>query len=266
MSMRTCPECGSSVKLENMRRHFANVHPGKDPSAAISEEEHREIRRATRSSAPAFYTRRPIQIGIALVVLAAVGYAGLPYILGSHPAAGLNLVAYCSVEGSVEHYHPLLVINDHGASAHLPYEPGQGADIGAINQAGFTNPSYYCASGQIHLLHTHDGSGIIHVELPQLVDPSPTLGQFFQIWGEPLTPSAVWTFSGHVTATMYNSDLGVTTDYSSNPGSLPLYEPAGGPTSNEFPIPQGLIFNGAYGDGQSGGSFSGEIIWLNVTA
>lgn len=264
--MRTCPECGSSVKLENMKRHFANVHPGKDPSAAISEEEHREIRRATHSGGPAFYTRRPFQIGVVVVILVAAGYAGLPYLLGSRGGSGLDIITYCGVEGSVEHYHPLLVINENGAPQHLPYDPSQGADVGAINQAGFTNPSYYCPNGQIHLLHTHDGSGIIHVELPQVVSPSPTLGQFFTIWGEPLTPSAIWTFTGHVTATMYNGDLRTTTDYSSNPASLPFYEPAGGPTANEFPIPRALIFNGAYGDGQSGGTFSGEIIWLNVTA
>ncbi|HYM40423.1 MAG TPA: hypothetical protein VEY12_09860 [Thermoplasmata archaeon] len=266
MSMRECPECDSSVKLENMKRHYANVHPGRDPSAAISDEEHREVRRAAKVGGSSLTARR-VAVVLALVALVVgVGYLGLPYILGSHSNPNFDVVTYCGVEGSVEHYHPLLVINDNGAAQHLPYDSSQGADIGAINQAGYTNPAYYCASGQFHVLHTHDGSGIIHVELPQVVNPAPTLGDFFTIWGEPLNPSAAWTFSGHVTATVYNSDTHSVTDFSSNLASIPLYEPAGGPTANEYPIPQGLIFNGAYGDGQSGGTFSGEIIWLNVTA
>jgi len=257
MSMRTCPECGSSVKLENMKKHFANVHPGKDALAAISEEEHREIRRATRPSRPAFYTRRYFQIGVVLVVLAAVGYVGLPYILGSHGGSSFDIVGYCGSEGSVEHYHPLLVINVAGVQRLVP------ADIGLT--ASETNPSHVCASGG-HALHTHDGSGIIHVELPVVPSPSPTLGDFFTIWGQPLSPSSVWSYPGHVTAAVYDSDTHTTSDFSSNPPGIPLYEPAGGPTANLYPIPQYLIWNGANGDGQSGGTFSGEIIWLNVTA
>ena len=267
MSMRTCPECGSSVKLENMKRHYANVHPGKDPSAAITQEEHREVLRQSRSRGPAIYSRRSFQVVVALILVVVLAFVGLPYVLRGLPSgSSLDIVRYCGVEGSVEHYHPLLVINYNGVEQHLPYDQSQGVDIGGINQPGFTNPSYYCPSGEIHLLHTHDGSGIIHVELPQVVSPSPTLGQFFTIWGEPLTTGTVWTYTGRVTAVIYNSDMQKVTDYSSDPTSIPLYEPAGGPTANNYNIPQNYIFNGAYGDGQSGGTFSGEIIWLNVTA
>jgi hypothetical protein len=42
--------------------------------------------------------------------------------------------------------------------------------------------------GCLYWLHTHDGSGqegLIHVEAP--ADTIFTLGQFFQIWGEPLS-------------------------------------------------------------------------------
>ncbi len=267
MSMRICPECGSSVKLENMKRHYANVHPGKDPSAAITEEEHREVVRASRSRGPAIYTRRSFQIAVAAILIVAVGFVGMPYVLKGLPSGGgLNIVSSCGLEGTVEHYHPLLVINDNGVQQHLPYDSSQGVDIGGLNQPGYTNPAYYCPSGEVHVLHTHDGSGIIHVELPQTVTSSPSLGDFFTIWGEPLTTGTVWTFTGHVSAVIYNSDTQTVKDYSSNPTSIPLYEPAGGATANNYNIPQNYIFNGAYGDGQAGGSFSGEIIWLNVTA
>ncbi len=37
----------------------------------------------------------------------------------------------------------------------------------------------------LYWLHTHDASGVIHVEAPQQGDY--TLGQFFDIWGQPLS-------------------------------------------------------------------------------
>ena len=265
MAMRECPECGQSVKLETMKRHFANVHPGKDAAAAISEDEHRAIQRANRPGRSAVYTQRSFQIAVAVVVLLAVGYFGLPYILGTHSGAQ-NMVTYCGLEGTIEHYHPLLIINDNGVQQHLPYDPSAGADIGGLNQPGYTNPSYYCPAGQLHVLHTHDGSGVIHVELPFAPPKAPTLGEFFEIWGEPLSPAAVWTFSGHVTAQVYNADARSVADFSSNPTSIPLNPPLAGANANPYPLPESLIFNGQYGNGQSGGYFSGEVIWLNVTA
>jgi hypothetical protein len=258
MSMRVCPECGSTVKLENMKRHYANVHPGKDPSAAISDEEHREVVRSTRPAGRPLYAQAWFKVGVTVIVLAAVGYVGLPYILGTHTGSGLDIVSYCGAEGSVEHYHPLLLIYSSGQQQLLP------ADIGISTSE--TNPAYACAGGGGHVLHTHDGSGIIHVELPAVPSSSPTLGQFFMIWGEALSPSAVAGFSGHVTATMYDSDTHTSHDFSSNPSSIPLYAPPQGPTANPYPIPQGLTWGGANGDGASGGAFSGEIVWLNVTA
>ena len=258
MPMRTCPECGSSVKLENMKRHYANVHPGKDPSAAITEQEHREVVRATRAPRPSIVSRGWFKIAVVVIVLVALGYVGLPYILGSQPGSGFNVVSYCGVEGSVEHYHPLVLIYYGGKQQLLP------ADIGISSSE--TNPAYQCTNGGAHVLHTHDGSGVVHVELPAVPASSPTLGQFFTIWGEPLTASAVASLSGGVTATMYDSDTHAFTDYSANPTSIPLYVSPQGPSANPYPIPQNLIWNGANGDGQSGGTFSGEIIWLNVTA
>jgi hypothetical protein len=41
-------------------------------------------------------------------------------------------------------------------------------------------------------LHTHDDSGIIHIEAPHKI--SLTLGQFFDIWGQPLSRSRVWDY------------------------------------------------------------------------
>lgn len=255
--MRTCPECGASVKLENMKRHYANVHPGQDATAAISAEEHREVRRAARVGGPSFYRQRAFQAVAVVVVLVVAGYFGLPYILGAHSGTGFDLIGYCGGEGTVEHYHPLLLLYDAGLQRELP------ADIGISPSE--TNPAYVCVTGS-HAIHTHDASGIIHLELPTVPPSSPTLAQFFTIWGQPLSTSAVAGYSGRVTATMYDSDTRSTTDFSSDPGSIPLYVSPLGPTANPYPIPSSLIWNGIYGTGQSGGYFVGEIIWLNVTA
>src|SRR5579859_425038 len=41
----------------------------------------------------------------------------------------------------------------------------------------------------LYWLHTHDSSGIIHIEAPHRI--SPTLGNFFDIWGQPLSRQRV---------------------------------------------------------------------------
>ncbi len=50
-----------------------------------------------------------------------------------------------------------------------------------------------------YYLHTHDRTGIIHVETPTPTG-SFTLGQFFDVWGEPLSSAGVAGFSGPVRA------------------------------------------------------------------
>ena len=70
------------------------------------------------------------------------------------------------------------------------------------------------AGGCLYWLHTHDGSGIIHIESPSISPPQGgpfTLGMFFDIWGQPLSSNGVATFDGPVTAYVngakYDGDL-----------------------------------------------------------
>src|SRR5205823_6026151 len=96
------------------------------------------------------------------------------------------------------HYHALLVINYNGVQEHLPGDPpGESGYIGFLSQD--TSSAYQCPSGGFHALHTHDGSGIIHCELPW-GDVTPNLGEFFTIWGQPLSSGGVWIYSGSVSA------------------------------------------------------------------
>lgn len=70
------------------------------------------------------------------------------------------------------------------------------------------------AGGCLYWIHTHDGSGIIHIEAPEISPPQGgpyTLGLLFDIWGQPLQPDNVAGFLGPVTAYVngakYDGDL-----------------------------------------------------------
>src|SRR5262249_58352266 len=66
----------------------------------------------------------------------------------------------------------------------------------------------------LYWLHTHAPDGIIHVESP--VHRTYTLGDFFDEWGQPLGPSVLGPYKGHVVA-MYDGKL-----YKDNPRNIPL--------------------------------------------
>ncbi len=69
-------------------------------------------------------------------------------------------------------------------------------------------------------LHTHDTSGIIHIEAPHRI--APTLGNFFDIWGQPLTRQRIAGYSvgSGQTLRVY---VGPTL-FTGNPRTIPLYE------------------------------------------
>ncbi len=75
-------------------------------------------------------------------------------------------------EGVALHIHPHLTILDHGKPVAIPEDIGRPV-----------------AGRCLYWLHTHTPDGIIHVESPVLREF--TLGQFFAIWGQPLTPADV---------------------------------------------------------------------------
>jgi hypothetical protein len=63
-------------------------------------------------------------------------------------------------------------------------------------------------------LHTHAADGIIHIESP--VQRTYTLGNFFDIWGQPLSRTRVGPAKGTVTA-LYNGQV-----WTGNPRDIPL--------------------------------------------
>jgi len=80
-------------------------------------------------------------------------------------------------EGAVFHIHQHLSIADHGKPIPIPSDVGR----------PLVTPCLYW-------LHTHSADGLIHVEAPKF--RTFTLGDFFDVWGEPLSRTAA--ASAHV--------------------------------------------------------------------
>jgi len=76
------------------------------------------------------------------------------------------------MEGNVLHIHQHLAIFDHGKSVGVPEDVGRPL-----------------MGGCFYWLHTHTPDGIIHVESPTM--RAYTLGEFFAVWGQPLSRSDV---------------------------------------------------------------------------
>ncbi len=91
------------------------------------------------------------------------------------------------------HVHAHLSLFNNGQRIAIP---------GAVGINNFTQTSpgvfYATSSGCYYYLHTHDASGILHIEWPAS-SASPTLGQLFDIWGQPLTLTNVSGYQGSVT-------------------------------------------------------------------
>ncbi|HEY5354216.1 MAG TPA: hypothetical protein VIK57_17335 [Streptosporangiaceae bacterium] len=108
------------------------------------------------------------------------------------------------------HIHAHLTVFVNGAARQVP------AAIGIPRaQAENTPNGPFIASGTcFYWLHTHAPDGIIHIESP--VQRTYTLGDFFDIWGQPLSANQVGPARGPVTA-LYNGRV-----YQGNPRDIPL--------------------------------------------
>ena len=107
---------------------------------------------------------KPLVLLAALAVLICSGAARAAAPAGQ-PIDGIR----CDqMEGAVLHIHQHLAIRDHGKPVGVPDDVGRPL----IAQC-------------FYWIHTHTPDGIIHIESPNF--KSFTLGNFFDVWGEPLT-------------------------------------------------------------------------------
>jgi hypothetical protein len=119
----------------------------------------------------------------------------------------------CDASEQVEyHIHVHLAVFVDGSGRSIPY------GIGVVAPAPTRTPQgpFAQATRCYYWLHTHATDGVIHVE-----SPSPrryTLGQFFDIWGQPLTGGRVGQGIGRVTASVDGAR------YTGDVRSIPLTE------------------------------------------
>jgi hypothetical protein len=133
--------------------------------------------------------------------------AGLANAATGQPVDGIS----CQTsEQTIFHIHAHLTIFVNGSARQVPAAIGiPGAQAQATAQGPFiaTGTCFYW-------LHTHAADGIIHIESP--VQRTYTLGNFFDIWGQPLGTGQVGPAAGPVVA-LYNGQV-----YQDNPRDIPL--------------------------------------------
>lgn len=125
----------------------------------------------------------------------------------SHPVDGI------SCQGSEQvlfHIHAHLAVLVRGQQLYIPYGIGIGPPLQLEANGGFTGGPFVTGGSCFSWLHTHDDSGIIHIESP--VHRTYTLGDFFDIWGQPLGSTRVGRATGPVTIFVNGRQLAAGTD------------------------------------------------------
>jgi hypothetical protein len=129
------------------------------------------------------------------------------------PAPG-KIVDGISCQGGEQtlfHVHTHLTVFVDGKPRQIPF----GIGIAPPRQVQQTSAGPFVASGACFAwLHTHAPDGIVHIESP--VRRQYTLGDFFDVWGQPLSPDQVGPAHGHVTG-FYNGQV-----YVGNPRNIPI--------------------------------------------
>jgi hypothetical protein len=109
------------------------------------------------------------------------------------------------------HIHAHLTIFVQGVARQVP----AGVGIAPPYQVEATPQGAFVAGAPCFMwLHTHSADGIIHTESP--IERTYTLGDFFDIWGQPLGRAQVGPAHGRVTA-LFNGRV-----FTGNPRQIPL--------------------------------------------
>ena len=126
------------------------------------------------------------------------------------PGQSVDGISCQSGEQTLFHVHTHLTIFVNGTPKQIPAGVGISSPQAQQTASGPDVANGACFSW----LHTHAGDGIIHIESP--VQRTFTLGNFFDVWGQPLGPNQVGPIKGQVTA-FYNGR-----HYIGDPQNIPL--------------------------------------------
>ena len=118
------------------------------------------------------------------------------------------------------HIHAHLAVFVNGRRRTIPYGIGV---VPPLRLKATADGPFVADGAAFYWLHTHDTSGVIHVESPVL--RSYTLGEFFDIWGEPLGTTQVGPDRGRVTALVDGTPFGG--DPARHPAGSPYRPPTG---------------------------------------
>jgi hypothetical protein len=116
----------------------------------------------------------------------------------------------CGAETTVYHIHSHLAVYVNGAARQIP------AGVGVVEPAVSQTPNgpFVSATRCYYWLHTHAADGIIHIESP--TQRTYTLGNFFDIWRQPLSATQAGPATGAVTAFVNGKK------YTGDPRAIPL--------------------------------------------
>jgi hypothetical protein len=126
------------------------------------------------------------------------------------PGSSVDGISCQSGEQVAFHIHARLTIFADGHQETVPY----GVGISDPQTEQTANGPFVGGGSCFSWLHTHAADGIIHIESP--VQRTYTLGNFFDIWHQPLSATQVGPHKGHVTA-LVNGEA-----WSGDPRSIPL--------------------------------------------
>lgn len=139
---------------------------------------------------------------LAGVMLAACGTSTAP--LANPDAAHLNTTVKDLRQGQVVDGVPCLVADlpEHHIHVHVGvYVDGVSvkvpAGVGVGRPWGFDNTGFLANGSCFAWMHTHDTTGVVHIVTPD--QKVFTLGQLFEIWGQPIAPGVAFNYKGTLT-------------------------------------------------------------------
>jgi hypothetical protein len=133
-------------------------------------------------------------------------------VAGNPPVNGITCDA---LESTVVHIHVHLAVFVDGEEIQIPY----GVGVGQPMQVADTPAGPFVEDGTcFYWLHTHTEDGVVHIESPSR--RTFTLGDFFDIWQQPLSPTQVGPAHGEVIVYLNGERVAI------NPHEIPLTQHA----------------------------------------